>query len=61
MGYGQPKEYCTLDGDIGVVLSIAFGPDGKTLASCGGYEKPIRLWDVASGKNTATLEGIVGL
>ena len=36
--------------------SIAFAPDGKTLAS--GNEDPlIRLWDVANGKITATLKG----
>jgi RNA polymerase sigma factor (sigma-70 family) len=31
------------------VLTQAFSPDGKTLAT-GGNEQPIRLWDVASGK-----------
>jgi WD40 repeat protein len=38
------------------VLSVAFSPDGKTLASADGYNA-FRLWDVASGKNTATLKG----
>ncbi len=35
--------------------SVAFSPDGKTLASAGGEE--VRLWDVTTGKNIATLEG----
>jgi len=37
------------------VLSVAFSPDGKTLAS-GSRDDTIKLWDIASGKNIATLE-----
>jgi WD40 repeat protein len=35
--------------------AVAFSPDGKTLASEG--RETIRLWDVVTGKNTATLTG----
>ena len=35
------------------VLSVAFSPDGRTLAS-GGNNVAIMLWDVATGENTAT-------
>jgi WD40 repeat protein len=33
----------------GNVTTLAFAPDGKTLAS-GGWDDMVRLWDVASGK-----------
>ena len=44
-----------------VIFSLAFSPDGKTLAS--GFSKSVMLWDVATGKpigqplpgNTATV------
>ncbi len=38
------------------VWSVAYSPDGGTLAS-GGTDETIRLWDVATGEILATLSG----
>ena len=47
----------TLEGHRHWVLSVAFSPDGKTLAS-GSYDN-IRLWDVETGTNTTTFSGFI--
>ena len=48
----------TLEGHADVVLSVAYSPDGKTLAS-GAEDGTIKLWDVVTGQNIAILEGHV--
>ena len=38
-----------------MVFSVAYSPDGTTLASRSGGQ--VKLWDVATGKEQATLKG----
>jgi WD40 repeat protein len=49
----QPQ--ATLEGHKALVGYLSFSPDGKTLAS-GSSDHTIKLWDVATGRNTATLK-----
>ena len=50
------EEKAILEGHILGVSSVAFSPDGTTLASSGGYDGTVRLWDVASRQQKAILE-----
>jgi len=46
----------TLSGHTFIVNSVAFSPDGQTLAS-GSYDTTIKLWHLASGQEVRTLTG----
>jgi uncharacterized protein YjbI with pentapeptide repeats len=46
----------TIQAHIGAVWSVAFSPDGKTMASS-GEDAMIRLWDVGTAKLKHVLEG----
>jgi WD40 repeat protein len=51
----EPKLRDTLKGHMGMVYSVAYSPDGKTLASGSYDDETVKLWDVQTGKERATL------
>jgi WD40 repeat protein/tRNA A-37 threonylcarbamoyl transferase component Bud32 len=50
------QEMEILKGEGGMISSLAWAPDGKTLAA-GYFDKVVRIWDVEAGKERATLRG----
>jgi WD domain, G-beta repeat len=55
-----PRLAHTLTGHASVVRGVAFSPDGRLLASGGGGDKTVRLWDPATGEHRRTLTGHAG-
>jgi WD40 repeat protein len=41
---------------VGIILALAFSPDGRRLVATGQDQK-LRVWDVATGTNLTTLRG----
>ena len=52
----KPQLLRTLAGHTGAVYSVAYNPDGQTLAS-GSSDGTIRLWDAETGRLLRTLTG----
>jgi WD40 repeat protein len=48
--------HLTLKGHTNAVASVAFSPDGHTLAS-GSHDGTVRLWNTSTGVEIATLQG----
>jgi WD40 repeat protein len=49
------KLLTTIQGHKDAILSVAFSPDGSTIAT-GSYDKLVKLWDAATGKELRTLK-----
>lgn len=56
----DPKPRLTLKGHAAEVRGLSYSPDGKLLASAGS-DQSIKLWDIATGKELATLNGGISL
>jgi WD40 repeat protein len=52
----QPGTAFVLKGHTGAVLGVAVTPDGKRAVSA-SLDKTLRVWDLATGKALASLEG----
>ncbi|GAA2154817.1 hypothetical protein GCM10009760_54100 [Kitasatospora kazusensis] len=50
------KPVAHLSGHTAEIECLAFGPDGRTLAS-GSWDKTVRVWDVATGTTITTYRG----
>jgi WD40 repeat protein len=55
----KPRARTRLVGHEHGVVSVAFSPDGTTLAT-GGFDRAVKLWGVAAGREWATLQGHEG-
>src|SRR5436190_23307712 len=54
-----PGVAATLKGHTEIVYAVAFSPDGKYVVT-GSFDKSLKLWDTATGKEIKTFAGPAG-
>jgi len=54
------QQLVILKGHSGWIWSIAFSPDGQTIAS-GSFDSSVKLWDATTGQCLNTLQGTGGV
>jgi len=52
----EPLEVVFQDGHLTRISSVTFSPDGRILASSGGFDKTVKFWKVLDGSLIRTLE-----
>jgi WD40 repeat protein len=55
----KPAILATLRGHTEIVYAVAFSPDGRSVLT-GSFDKSLKLWDTATGKELRTLDGSTG-
>jgi WD40 repeat protein len=55
----KPRRHTSLGGFTSYVFAVAFSRDGQRIAT-GGWDKTVKIWDVATGDEIRTLTGHTG-
>jgi WD40 repeat protein len=57
VAFNEYDDFTILKGHAAGVRDVAFSPDGKYLASAGGFDRTIRIWNTSDGSLLSVLYG----